>query len=183
MPPRCRSAAIVVAFAALLLAACSSRDKPVEASQRILFSPNGEPLNGGALGRPKCEDALTRWFDRIDGDRDGTIERAEFMADARRQFAAMDLDHDGQLEPAELSHYRAALVGAPPPEEGDIKDPAKRRELVTGGPDPVMAADTSLRNRVDLPEFLAHAERVFAATDADHDGRLSRAEVLQRFCR
>ncbi|HYM04879.1 MAG TPA: hypothetical protein VET85_18145 [Stellaceae bacterium] len=164
------------------LAACSffhEKEKPIDPSSRLLYSPNGEPLNGGPLGRPKCRDALARWFDRVDADRDGSIERNEFIADARRQFAAMDLNRDGVLTPAALAKYRLPYAGTPAEETSDEK-PGKPA-IVTGGPDPVMAADTGLRNKVELGDFLAHAEHVFATLDANHDSRLSRAEV-QALC-
>jgi len=169
----------------LALGGCSGRERdkpPPEPSARVLFSPNGEPLNGGALGRPKCEDALARWFDRVDADHDGTLARDEFLGDARRQFAVMNLDRDGLLTPSVLARYRAAFAGTPAADAADHPRDGKRgADLVTGGPDPVMAADVHLRNQVSLDDFLAHAERVFAALDINRDGRLGRDEVL-RLC-
>jgi hypothetical protein len=44
--------------------------------------------------------------------------------------------------------------------------------------DPVMLADTGLRNRVTRDEFMAYAQRNFATLDHHHDGRLERYEVL-----
>ncbi len=52
----------------------------------------------------------------------------------------------------------------PPPQE-DVEDP-------------VMVADTNLRNRVTRDDFLAYARRNFASLDRNHDGTLDRAEVL-----
>ncbi len=45
-------------------------------------------------------------------------------------------------------------------------------------PDPVMAADTSLRLRVSAADFMRHAEKVFASLNIKGDGRLSREEAI-----
>jgi Ca2+-binding EF-hand superfamily protein len=165
----------LVALAILALASCSDDDKPMRAGP--LYSPNGEPLSGGPLGEPSCADALGSWFARVDTDHDGTIDEGEFLADANRQFAAMDLDKSGALTPSELAQYRAPYVrpvrrpdyqndaGRGPPPQEDVEDP-------------VMVADTALRNRVTRDDFLAYARRNFASLDRDHDGTLDRAEVL-----
>jgi hypothetical protein len=179
-------AVVAAAVAALTLAGCGGHDRDkarADPSARALFSPNGEPLNGGALGRPKCDEALARWFDRVDANRHGTLTLDEFLADARRQFAAMDLDRDGLLNPAELARYRATYTGAPPAADtaDTRRDGRGSADIIVGGPDPVMAADVTLRNQVSLAEFLAHAERIFAGLDANRDGRLAKAEVL-RLC-
>jgi hypothetical protein len=41
-----------------------------------------------------------------------------------------------------------------------------------------MSADVNLDNRVSAEEFQAQATRVFAGLDRNHDGRLSKDEVL-----
>jgi len=152
-----------------------------------LYSPNGEPLSGGRLGHPSCADALGRWFDRVDANHDGAIDLREFLADAARQFAAMDLDKDGVITPAELSQYRAPFAEAPQVQEEQPRRDERGRELRAPAPavdraDPVMLADTGLRNRVTRAEFLALANRTFVALDASHDGRLTRDEAA-RSCR
>lgn len=207
-----RRRGMVLAVTALLLglAACGGDDEKrggtgPEAHRpppRPIYSPNGEPLNGGPLGQPSCPDALSRWFDRVDANHDGTLDLEEYLADARRQFAAMDLNHDGMIDPAELTAYRAPYV---PPiqaeerpqhrEEGPSLGERVQRSLGLGGrpkspegvgnaaeqPDPVMSADVTLRNRVSLDDFLAYERRQFAELDANRDRRLSKPEVL-RLC-
>ena len=61
----------------------------------VIFSPNGEPLSGGTLGHPSCVEAIAGWFDRVDTNHDGIIDRNELLADARIQFLRMDRDGDG----------------------------------------------------------------------------------------
>ncbi len=203
--------AVLVATAVLLsLAGCGGDDgkrdgkaaevrKPVP---RTIYSPAGEPLNGGPLGQSTCSDAMSRWFDRTDTNHDGTLDLDELLADARRQFAVMDLNHDGMIDPAELTAYRAPF--APPPvqeyQREDKPNLADRvqRSLGLGGkpkegadgnlggnaaeqPDPVMSADATLRNRVSLDDFVTYERRLFGELDRNHDGRISKPELL-RLC-
>ncbi len=192
---RGRIGPLVPALALLcLLAGCGSligggaeRDLPVD-------SPNGEPLSGGPLGKVSCDLALSGWFDRVDTNRDGAIDGSEFDADAMRQFAAMDSDKDGYLTPPELSIYRAPY--RPEPRTRQRRDRNERRSFWDWSkdddelgdlprnnlPDPVMAADTNLDQRVSLAEFRAYARRKFAMLDIDRDGKLSRDEV-RRLCK
>jgi len=166
----------------------SDRDLPVD-------SPNGEPLSGGSLGKLSCDLALSQWFDRVDTNRDGALDGVEFDADAARQFAAMDSDKDGYLTPPELSAYRAPYRPEPrirqrrdrgekrPFWDWDNGDQEEAGDLPRNNlPDPVMAADTNLDQRVSLAEFRIYARRKFATLDLDRDGKLSRDEV-QRLCK
>lgn len=160
---------LIVAALAASLAGCGMwgaeehRPRPVPA---ILYSPNGEPLTGGKLGKATCEAALAGWFNRVDGNHDGAVDHAEFMADAKAQFQAMDLDHDGYLTAAKLAQYRT------PYEEA--------RGLPVTAEDPVMSADRTLSFKVSLDDFLAQAEEVFAHLDRGRSGRLSLAQVQAR---
>ena len=181
-----RRRAAFAALALVALGACDRFDKPREAKSGPIYSPNGEPLSGGSLGEPKCDDAMRRWFARVDRDHDGTIDTAEFLADARRQFAAMDLERTGVLTPAVLAQYRSPYMAER--QRQDARDADKRdrddEESDRGPPmakdraDPVMIADVSLRNRVTLDEFLASARRTFTTLDANKDGRLGSDEVV-----
>jgi hypothetical protein len=172
------------------LTACGGGDARRQFGE-ILYSPNGEPLAGGALGPPDCDAAMARWLRRVDRDHNGTIERDELLADARRQFAAMDLDHDSFVTPPELQAYRAPFVReergrARPPETAAGERPVPRRDAgerenrgSSDRLDPVMSADSSLRNKVSEADFLAQAERRFRLIDANHDGRLDESELVK----
>jgi Ca2+-binding EF-hand superfamily protein len=96
----------------LLLAACSSHSERPD-RQHVIVSPNAEPL---ALGdEARCRTELAAWFARVDTNRDGSIDKAEFMADARRWFAEVDLNHRGYVTAAELAQVRDRKVPLPPP--------------------------------------------------------------------
>ncbi len=177
------------AFALAVLALCSCSwlggEKPVRLGP--IYSPNGEPLSGGPLDDPSCDDALGRWLGRADTDHDGTIDEREFLADASRQFAAMDLEKTGVLTPSVLAQYRTPYARANAARQRDDRDrdqDQRERDEGRGPPpeeeraDPVMLADVGLRNRVTRDDFLAYARRNFATLDLNHDGRLDRDEVL-----
>jgi Ca2+-binding EF-hand superfamily protein len=179
LPHTIKNPTAAILAVAGVLTACSylgfgsDRGKERNQTYRMLYSPNGEPLRGGSLGRPSCEKAMGAWFDRADADRNGRVDRNEFVADARRQFAVMDLDHDGTITPAELDKYRAPYMTLPPTGKG------KAVRSTDPGPDPVMSADTKLRFVVTLPDFAAYAERRFAELDRNRNGTLERDEALK----
>jgi Ca2+-binding EF-hand superfamily protein len=169
----------------------------------MIFSPNGEPLNGGPLGRPTCRDAMSHWFDRVDANHDGVISREEFMADAQTQFQRMDIDKNGYLLAEEVGRFRLPYeqqsdAGASAQgDQGSGSQQAGRRQDRRGGshggksgnspseanpadqPDPVMSAGTGGDFKVTPDEFLTQARNIFAEIDADHHGVLSRDDVLK----
>ncbi|MFD2234421.1 hypothetical protein [Phaeospirillum tilakii] len=167
-----------------------------------VFSPNAEPLTGGPLGPAgACPAVLADWGRRVGARHDGTLSRAEFLADAEAQFARMDLDHDGFITADELSEYREPFRPRPP-EDKPVPPPGAERGGPPGGgrggpfggppgaprhhatassADPVMSADTNLDFKVSRDEFLRQAEHQFETLDRDHDGRLDAAE-LARAC-
>ena len=209
---RLRERIIVVTAVSLLcalLVACGDADQETSkriAAARIIYSPNGEPLSGGPLGHPTCEEALARWFDRLDPDRRGTIDLDQYLADARRQFTAMDLDKQGAITAVELTRYRAPynLASMPETAASATESPSPAPRFGPGGhrpgqsatgprasasgdprgrssddePDPVMAADVTLQFKVTLPDFLAYSDRKFVELNAKRDGRLAKTEVL-----
>lgn len=163
-----RSASPLLALAivaAIGLTACSSRQRPprdggsgvkdTRLTPALMFSPNGEPLNGGALGQPSCSLAMNYWFNRTDANRDGRLDREEFLADARAQFAKMDVNHQGTLTNDALSRYRQPF-----------RQGTRSTEVI----DPVMTADKNLNFIVTPEEFEQHAAAVFTQMAAPQGG-------------
>jgi hypothetical protein len=142
------------------------------AAARLIFSPNGEPLSGGPLGHPACGEAMDRWFDRVDANHDGWIDRDEFLADARAQFARMDLDHDGNITSDELATFRAPFTAQP--RAGGGRPPGTDA-------DPVMSADANLDFKVSLAEFLRQADEIYSSLASAHGGGIGR-EDARRGC-
>lgn len=200
---------VLFMLASLCLGACGSHRRDAAAAVRNrslepIFSPNGEPLNGGPLGHPACNDAVSGWFARVDANHDGTLDLDEFLADARRQFAVMDLDKNGEITPDELSAYRAAFdasLSLTPAEEADAAPAAgggkgrHRRGGATGSsgarakidvsgdtPDPVMSADVNLKFRVTLADFIAYERQAFTQLDLKRNGRVTLTEVQRSLC-
>ena len=170
----------------------------------LIFSPNGEPLNGGPFGRPSCEVALTRWFERADSNHDGVLGHGEFMADAAAQFARMDIDHNGYLLSEELERYRLPYrqMGPvvrhvrEPAGDGEAGEARRRRVRPQGTDeagergrgvadmaDPVMSADLDNDFKVTSEEFRFQAERVFGTLDTAHNGRVTLEAVLKTCAR
>jgi hypothetical protein len=180
--PASRISAALALLLAVFLGACghdsSERDRYIP-----LYSPNGEPLSGGPLGRPACKDALSGWFDRVDAKHAGRIDRETYLADTRRQFAAMDLEKNGLIDPAELAAYRAPYAVVVPAEPKPRPGQSTHSRPDGGATrsdqaDPVMIADVNLRNQVSLDDFLAYENRKFTELNTSHDGLLRREEVL-----
>lgn len=170
----------------------------------MLYSPNGEPLNGRPLGSPACKDAMSAWFTRVDLNHDGTISLAEFLADADQQFARMDIDHNGYLVSEELERFRkpyrqqdselAAVDSGSNGGQAGLPDSQQdKRKRKRGGdenaaaevppadtPDPVMSADLNTDFKVTPQEFQQHARDVFAEMNASHTGALTLDEAIAR---
>jgi len=142
----------------------------------LLFSPNGEPLNGGKLGRPKCAEATGQWFDRADGNHDGVLDHEEFLADALAQFRRMDLDGDGFVTADEVTAYRLPYLDAGKTEGQRRGRGEKALSMPTDADDPVMSADANLDFQVSLAEFTAAAEAKFAVLAID--GKITRDRML-----
>ena len=151
------------------LSACSDRGRagPKGGDARqipaLMFSPNGEPLNGGPLGQPSCELAMNYWFDRAEANHDGRLDRAEFLADARAQFAKMDLDGHGTFTSEEINRYR---------------QPFRQGTHMCDIPDPVMSVDRNLNFMVTYEEFQRQAEETFSRMDAGGKGAIERTDLV-----
>lgn len=193
----------------LALAACNG-DEAHQPFTIAVTTPNGEPLPTPPLqgfDSPGCPPILSAWFDRIDTNHDGVIDKAEFMADAEIQFARMDLNHDGIVTPGTLAQYRAGFEGherlqplkrgiggsdegapvqvAQTFSAGKVKGPKSLVDLQQGGgndprvePDSVMSADTSLRFQVTKKDFMDQAVHRFTRLDMNHDGRITKPEAM-----
>ncbi len=195
---------LMLALTAGLAAGCAGRDStapdPLAPPAGMIYSPNGEPLNGGPLGKPTCREAMARWFDRVDSGHQGAIGREAFLADARAQFQRMDIDGNGYLVPEELERYRLPYrQPQPAPRRSASEDRSgEQSEGLFGGhhhhaadptetrggnhsdaqPDPVMAADTQMTFKVTLNAFLTQAATTFAKLDTRHRGVLDQADIL-----
>ncbi|HLY80317.1 MAG TPA: hypothetical protein VKQ70_13130 [Caulobacteraceae bacterium] len=79
--------------------------KPVP-PPRIFLSPSGEPFRLS----PTLPDPLKAWFDRVDANQDGAIDRFEFRADAAQFFKTLDENGDGVIDGFEAADYEHKVV-------------------------------------------------------------------------
>lgn len=183
--PRMRIHLSLLMAALLLVVGCSSdseAEKKKNSANHIYYSPNAEPLNGGILGHPTCDEAIGGWFDRVDTNHDGFIDASEFIADAKAQFARMDIDHNGYLVSEELDRYRAPYRTDIKTDSDLQKKTKKHGSKSDNDPltliDPVMSADTNLDFKVTPEEFGAQSHKNFNELDSEHTGRISKAQVM-----
>jgi hypothetical protein len=75
-------------------------NKDGKLSQEELFARTPVIANA-AIPPERAAQRQSSYFQRMDGDRDGSISLAEFMAQADRNFARCDLNKDGRTDAAE----------------------------------------------------------------------------------
>ncbi len=92
---------------------------------RLFISPSGEPFRG--------EGGFERWFDQTDTNHDGSIDLAEFRADALHSFKVVDTNGDGVISGLELQHYEHDLVPEVSSETFDTGPTAGQRPGGGGG--------------------------------------------------
>lgn len=182
------------------------RDAPYCArpdARQLFVAPMGEPFRADA-GRPYPS---VVWFAGADRNRDGVVDRGEFMADAERFFHMLDLDRDGRLVPEEVIAYehdrapeialyagrRDPLAPASPgggglaaafglggshEESADYAGPlGAGRYAWLNIPEPVASADADIDRSVSAAEFAAAAARRFDALDPGATGGLRLAAL------
>ena len=120
------------------------------AAQTTAAPPPPPPHGGGMM--------------RADANGDGTVTRAEMIAEAEARFAAMDTDKDGKVTPEERQAARATMrsqwrAGQPPRAGGG--------GMMRGDPDRIVTRE----------ETVQRAGARFDRLDTNHDGRLDAAEI------
>jgi len=100
------AAAALIAGSALAQPAASPLGAKPVPPPRIFISPSGEPFRLS----PTTPDPLKAWFDHVDANQDGVIDRFEFRADAARFFKTLDENGDGVVDGFEAADYEHKLV-------------------------------------------------------------------------
>jgi len=190
----------------LALSGCASDEaRPVPGGPkpvRLFISPSGEPFRG--------EDGLGRWLAQADTDHDGSLDLAEFRADARHSFEVLDSNHDGVIDGLEMQAYErdvAPEIGVTTFDAGPTAGRAPgrgggggRRGGGTGrcdggrgggqGDASAVPQDTRVRGagREGAARYsLINEPQPIAAADADLDGKVTLAEWMaitdRRFAR
>ena len=74
--------------------------------QNLFVSPCGEPFMA-PVSQPY---PVVQWFNRIDANKDGKVDKAEFTADAEAFFKRLDANGDGMLTSDEIYVYEHKIV-------------------------------------------------------------------------
>lgn len=109
------------------------------------------PAARGDQSAPKYDPKVA--FAETDENRDGLVDRAEFVARLVEIFFHGDVDKDGQLTIAEM-------------------------EKVVAFPEDFRNADRSGDGKISMPEFLKARAGTFDEADANSDGMLTLDEVV-----
>ena len=208
-----RAGALLLA-AALALSACASgeddeRPPPPPGgpggqavrphAPNVFISPSGEPFRAA----PDAPYASALWFRAADGDGDGRLSRAEFMADALRAFARFDANRDGVIDGFETNDYEQKIAPEILPRVGRLRagdgqdpdlfadrgggvrrtgpgGPGGRGGPERGGPRPsrVRAGDQTLAGAG--PFAMLNEPEPLRAADSDLDGKITLAEWRAR---
>jgi hypothetical protein len=166
------------------------------AEAQLFISPCGEPFRSKA-GEPY---PVVAWFEKVDTNKDGHIDRAEFRADAEAFFKVLDRDHDGVIDDAEVSYYEhqivpevmdgqqssrldgARVILAALAQDESSSNKVREDDLPFQGAgaygllndaEPVRAADRDFSGHIRLSDFLARADHNFDALDEGGRGYLT----------
>lgn len=162
--PRPAALAVSVALLGVLfIAGCASRQPPRN-------GPRGGPpgdgpgpgggsaltLDGGRVARP-----VALLFAGMDTDRDYIIAQDELAAAIVREWASLPQGAQGNVPAIAIADWAGTVLGDP--------------EALPNH----LAFDVNLDGQVSETEFRTRLTGEFAQLDRDHDGRLTRAEMLR----
>jgi spore coat protein H len=149
------------------------------------FGPGGPPGPGGPGGRgfnpwrPLAEAVLGA----ADTDKDRKLSREEFVAGARRLFAACDKAKKGEIDEKALAEEINTLLPAPPGFGGRPGGPPPGQRPGNFGPGTFLAsalikqADADRDGKLSADEFVRAAGRIFREWDRNKDGSLDTTEI------
>src|SRR6516225_7707854 len=61
-----------------------------------------DPDKDGTVDLAEAKDAASKLFDKLDRDHDGTLDKNEFLAIVEKRFKAADPDNEGTIDAKEL---------------------------------------------------------------------------------
>lgn len=158
-----KPATILAAVALTIFGAAAMAQQPTPAG------PGAGPRMGAGPGM-----GAGRMIAMRDLDKDGFVTRAEHRSWAARVFAAMDANGDRKLSRAE---YMSVRMGPGGYRQGmgwrraDMQKRMQARKLTR-----FAAMDPDGNGFVSRAQFMAQADRNFAAMDANRDGKVGMGE-------
>jgi len=125
-----------------------------------------------AIFQARRDTIIRERFTRVDSDRSGAIDEAEFFAWQGRMGSAAAVEGDG------APGLDAPVEEALRPELGDdMEDRMLARLIEPLSAITIVAANINYDGGVSLEEWQAYQHKRFDAADADHDGKLTMEEM------
>ena len=136
----------------------------------------GTAMSGAAFAQtaPAAPQAAPRGMARADGDGDGRVSKAEYIARADERFAKMDKNSDGQLSADEMAPRREM---AAPPAGADTAAPAAAPAAGAMRSRMIERLDTNHDGMISRDEYRAQVAGRFDRLDTNHDGFLDQSEM------
>ena len=136
----------------------------------------GTALGGTAFAQPAppAPQTAPRGMARADGDGDGRVSKAEYIARADQRFARMDKNGDGQLSADEMAPRREAAAAPEAPAGTDTAAPAPAAPLRSRM---FARLDATHDGMVSRDEYRAQGAERFDRLDTNHDGFLDQGEM------
>ncbi len=126
---------------------------------------------------PEAPRPTGRGMARADGDGDGRVSKAEYVARADERFARMDKNGDGQLSADEMAPRREMAAPPAPPAGADMAAPAAAPAAGAMRSRMIERLDTNHDGMISRDEYRAQVAERFDRLDTNHDGFLDQAEM------
>jgi Ca2+-binding EF-hand superfamily protein len=132
-------------------------------------------LLGLPVGRPADAHDDGGMFKKMDSNGDGKISAEEHAAGAKKMFEMMDANKDGKVNATEMTAAHDKIAGG----KGEREEKAgieKGKEISAA--EKIKVVDTNADGVVTAEEHAAGSRSMFEKMDANHDGFLSKAEMM-----
>ena len=146
--------------------------------------PNPDTDGDGVTTRAEMQAHATAMFAKLDTNSDGKLDQAD--RDARHEamrtmmFDKLDTDSNGSISRDEFMAFEGPRHGGHGMGEAGKEGDGKRHRWGMrghhGGKMMMMMADADGDGAVTSAEFMASAEKRFAAIDTDSDGKVTKEE-------
>jgi hypothetical protein len=123
---------------------------------------------------PEAPRPAGRGMARADGDGDGRVSKAEYIARADERFAKQDKNGDGQLSADEMAPRREMAAPTPPAGADNAPPPPPAAGMRSRM---LERLDTNHDGMVSRDEYRTQVAERFDRLDANHDGFLDQAEM------